>query len=162
MSERAAITAALHAQLPMTAFLHIAVAELAPGRVVLAAPLGPSRNHRGTGFGPALFTAAALAPWLVLIERAWAARLAVQILLGRCDFAINRAVTGDYRVRCDDVPVLDGAAIGRGERLQLSAGSVVVIDDGAPAASYRAHYTLVPADGAAGDLVLPFPESWRA
>lgn len=154
-------TRALHAQLPMTAFLGIAVEELTPERAVLAAPLGPSRNHRGTGFGPALFTTAALAPWLVVVARAWAARLAVQILLGRADFAIQRAVTGAYRARCDDVPALDAAALGRGERIKLTAGAVVLGADGAPAATYRAHYTLVPA-GEVGDLALPFPEAWRA
>jgi len=156
------LTKSLHAQIPMTGFLRIALVELDHDRIVLAAPLAPSRNHRDTAFGPGVFTAAGLAPWLLLVRRAWAQRLAVQILLRRCEFAIHRPITADYRARCDALPAVEIGAVRRGEKLRLTASSHVVFDDGAPAATYHAHYTLVPAASATpGDLQLPFPEAWR-
>lgn len=158
------LTASLHAQIPMTAFLRIALVEIEHDRIVLAAPLATSRNHRGTAFGPGVFTAAGLAPWILLVRQAWAERLAVQILLGRCELALHRPITTDYRARCDALPALDTEALRRQEKVRLSASSHVVFDDGAPAATYRAHYTLVPAASGAneGDLQLPFPEEWRS
>jgi thioesterase domain-containing protein len=158
------LTAGLHAQIPMTAFLQIGLVEFEPDRIVLGAPLEPSRNHRGTAFGPGVFTAAGLAPWLLLVRRAWAARLSVQILLRRCDFAIHRPIAGAFGARCDALLALDAEALRRGERVRLSARAHVVIDDQAPAATYTGHYTLVPgAPGTPGegDLRLPFPEEWR-
>jgi thioesterase domain-containing protein len=156
------LTAGLHAQIPMTEFLRISFVEFAPDRIVLAAPLAPSRNHRGTAFGPGVFTPAGLAPWLLLVRRAWAERLAVQILLRRCDFAIHRPITADYRARCDALPALDVLALRRGERVRLSASAHVVIDDEAPAATFTGHYTIVPGvDRGEGDLQLPFPEEQR-
>jgi thioesterase domain-containing protein len=158
-----ALTASLHAQIPMTEFLRIAFVELAHDRIVLAAPLAPSRNHRDTAFGPGVFTAAGLAPWLLLVRQAWAARLAVQILLRRSELALHRPITTDYRARCDSLPALEAEALRRGEKVRLSATAHVVFDDGAPAATYHGHYTLVPAAAGAkpGDLHLPFPEDWR-
>ena len=156
------LTASLHAQIPMAEFLRIAFVELEHDRITLAAPLAPSRNHRDTAFGPGVFTAAGLAPWLLLVRRAWAAHLAVTILLRRCELAVHRPITADYRARCDDPPALDVEALRRGERIRLTAGARVVFDDGAPAATYHGHYTIVPAAGRAeGDLQLPFPEAWR-
>jgi thioesterase domain-containing protein len=157
------LTASLHAQIPMTAFLRIAFVELERDRIVLAAPLLPSRNHRDTAFGPGVVTAAGLAPWILLVRQAWTERLAVQILLRRCELAIHRPITTDYRAGCGAVPALDTEALRRGEKVRVSASSQVVFDDGAPAATYRAHYTLVPAAPGAnpGDLQLPFPEEWR-
>jgi thioesterase domain-containing protein len=157
------LTASLHAQIPMTAFLRIAFGEFEHDRIVLAAPLSPSRNHRDTAFGPGVFTTAGLAPWLLLVRRTWAERLAVHILLGRCELDLHRPITTDYRARCDAVPALDAEALRRGEKIRLSASAHVVFDDGPPAATYRAHYTLVPAASTAnhGDLALGFPEEWR-
>lgn len=157
------LTASLHAQIPMTAFLRVAFVELEHDRIVLAAPLAPSRNHRDAAFGPGVFTAAGLAPWLLLVRRAWAERLAVQILLRRSELALHRPITRDYRARCDALPALDTEALRRGDRLRLSASSQVLVDGGAPAATFCGHYTLVPAAPGAreGDLQLPFPEAWR-
>jgi thioesterase domain-containing protein len=149
----------------MTKFLGITFVEFEPQRIVLAAPLGPSLNHRGTAFGPSVFTAAGLAPWLLLVRRTWAERLAVQILLRRCEFAIHRPITRDYRARCDSLPVLDFNALRLGGKERISATSHVVVDEGEPAATYTAHYTLlVPPSSAGvgeGDMQLPFPEEWR-
>lgn len=158
-----ALTSSLHAQIPMTEFLRVGFVELAHDRIVLAAPLAPSRNHRDTAFGPGVFTTAGLAPWILLVRQAWAARLAVQILLRRCELVLHRPITADYRARCDALPALEIEALRRGEKVRLSASSHVVFDDGAPAATYDAHYTLVPAASGTqeGDLRLPFPEAWR-
>ncbi|RKH91010.1 hypothetical protein D7Y21_04630 [Corallococcus sp. AB045] len=155
----------LHARIPMTKFLGIHFESFEPGRIVLAAPLGPSLNHRGTAFGPGVFTAAGLAPWLLLVRAAWAERLAVQILLRRCEFAIHRPITCDYRARCDTLPALEADTLRQGGKVRLTATSQVFIDEGEPAATYTAHFTLLgqPASSGAGegDLALPFPEAWR-
>ncbi|RKH31377.1 hypothetical protein D7V77_00130 [Corallococcus sp. CA041A] len=155
----------LHARIPMTKFLGIHFEAFEPGRIVLAAPLGPSLNHRGTAFGPGVFTAAGLAPWLLLVRAAWAERLAVQILLRRCEVAIHRPITCDYRARCDTLPGLEADTLRQGGKVRLTATSQVFIDEGEPAATYTAHFTLLgqPASSGAGegDLALPFPEAWR-
>ena len=150
----------LHERIPMTKFLGIHFVEFEPGRIVLAAPLGPSLNHRGSAFGPGVFTAAGLAPWLLLVRAAWAERLAVQILLRRCEFAIHRPITCDYRARCDALPALESDTLRQGGKVRLTATSQVFIDEGEPAATYRAHFTLLAGAGE-GDLALPFPEAWR-
>lgn len=173
----ARLTASLHEQIPMTAFLGISIAALEPARVELAAPLPPSRNHRGTAFGPAVFTVAGLAPWLLLVRHTWAARLPVQILLRRSELALHRAIGAGYVARCDQLPLFLPEALEelrRGARVRLSAAAQVWSDEGEAAATYTAHYTLVPgppvgpglpadaAGAAEGDLQLPFPEEWRA
>lgn len=161
----ARLSRGLHEHIPMTRFLEISFIEFEPERIVLEAPLGPSLNHRGTAFGPGVFTAAGLAPWLLLVRRTWAERLAVQILLRRCEFAIHRPITGDYRARCDSLPALELDALRRGGKARISATSHVLVDEGEPAATYTAHYTLLmqPSSASAGegDLPLPFPEEWR-
>jgi thioesterase domain-containing protein len=161
----AQLTRGLQERIPMTKFLGITFVEFEPQRVVLVAPLGPSLNHRGTAFGPSVFTAAGLAPWLLLVRRTWAEKLAVQILLRRCEFAIHRPITRDYRAQCNSLPVLELDALRAGGKARLSATSHVFVDDGEPAATYTAHYTLLeqpsPAGTGEGDLQLPFPEEWR-
>lgn len=161
----ARLTTDLHERIPMTRFLGIYFLEFEPGHIVLGAPLGPSLNHRGTAFGPGVFTAAGLSPWLLLVRAAWAERLAVQILLRRCEFAIHRPITCDYRARCDALPALEADTLRQGGKVRLTATSQVFIDEGKPAATYTAHFTLLgqPASSGAGegDLALPFPEAWR-
>lgn len=158
-----ALTASMHAQIPMTAFLGIALIELTDDRASLAAPLGPARNHRGSAFGPGVFTAAGLAPWLLLVRRAWAARLPVQILLARAEIRLHRPISCDFRARCEDLPALDVPALRRGERQRLAATAHVFVDDGRPAATYLADFAILAAEpaGREGDLSLPFPEAWR-
>ncbi len=159
----ASLTRELQEQIPMAGFLGISFVELEPQRIVLMAPLGPSLNHRGTAFGPGVFTVAGLAPWLLLVRKTWAERLAVRILLRRCEFAIHRPITGEYRARCDSLPVLELDTLRRGGKARLSATSHVFFDEGEPAATYTAHYTIQPSpDGTGeGDLRLSLPEEWR-
>lgn len=165
MNVLARLTRGLQEQIPMTKFLGITFVEFEPQRVVLMAPLGPSLNHRGTAFGPGVFTAAGLAPWLLLVRKTWSERLAVQILLRRCEFSIHRPITRDYRARCDSLPGVEFEALHSGGKARLSATSHVFIDEGEPAATYTAHFTLLvqpsPAGPGEGDLQLPFPEEWR-
>lgn len=158
------LTSAMQAQIPMTRFLSISFAALDPDRIVLSAPLEPSLNHRGTAFGPSVFTAISLAPWLLVVRRAWSLRLAVQILLRKSEFAMHRPIASAYRAECVWPAAIAVDQLYAEGRLRLSATSHVRIDDGEPAASYTAHFTLVPAQegGRAGDLQLPFPEEWRA
>jgi thioesterase domain-containing protein len=155
----------LHARIPMTEFLGIRFVEFEAGRITLEAPLEPSRNHRGTAFGPGVFTAAGLAPWLLLVRAAWAERLGVRILLRRCEFAIHRPIASAYRARCEALPSLEPDTLRQGGKVRLTASSQVFIDDGEAAATYTAHFTLLPVAGVSGtgegDLALPFPEAWR-
>jgi thioesterase domain-containing protein len=158
------LSTALQQQIPMTRFLSITFAELEPDRIVLSAPLAPSLNHRGVAFGPGVFTAISLAPWLLLVRRAWSLRLSVQIMLRRSEFAIHRPIACAFRAECVALPAITVAELQAEGRLRLSATSHVRIDQGEPAASYTAHFTIVPATdgGREGDLQLPFPEEWRA
>jgi thioesterase domain-containing protein len=158
------LSVALQEQIPMTRFLSITFAELEPDRIVLSAPLEPSLNHRGVAFGPGVFTAISLAPWLLLVRRAWSLRLGVRILLRRSEFAIHRPIASAFRAECVALPPIAVDQLHAEGRLRLSATSHVRIDEGEPAASYTAHFTILPAtDGRCeGDLQLPFPEEWRA
>jgi thioesterase domain-containing protein len=158
------LSIALQEQIPMTRFLSITFAELEPDRIVLAAPLEPSLNHRGIAFGPGVFTAISLAPWLLLVRRAWSLRLRVQILLRRSEFAIHRPIASAFRAECVAPPAVAVDRLHAEGRLRLSATSHVRIDDGEPAASYTAHFTILAVTdvGREGDLQLPFPEEWRA
>jgi thioesterase domain-containing protein len=158
------LTRALHAQIPVSRFLQIAFRELEADRIVLETPLEPSRNHRGTAFGPSVFTAISLAPWLLLVRRTWSMRLAARILLRKSEFAILRPIVSAYRAECRTLPDIPEAELRAGGRVRLTASSVVTVDS-EPAATYTAYFTLLGASsgsGAEGDLELPFPEEWRA
>ncbi|WNG17579.1 YiiD C-terminal domain-containing protein [Cystobacter fuscus] len=161
----ALLTRGLQEQIPMTKFLGISFVEFEPQRIVLMAPLGPSLNHRGTAFGPGVFTVAGLAPWLLLVRKTWSERLAVRILLRRCEFALHQPITSDYRAHCDSLPALDADALHREGKARVTATSHVLSKEGGPAATYTAHYTLLtqptPDGTGEGDLRLPFPEEWR-
>lgn len=158
------LTRALHAQIPMARFLQIAFRELEADRIVLEAPLEPSLNHRGTAFGPGVFTAISLAPWLLLVRRTWSMRLAARIVLRKSELAILRPIVSGYRAECRTLPDIPAAELRDGGRARLTASSVVTVD-GEPAATYTGYFTLLGArsgGGAEGDLELPFPEEWRA
>jgi len=160
----ARLTRGLQEQIPMTKFLRIHFVEFEPHCLILAAPLEPSLNHRGTAFGPGVFTAAALAPWLLLVRKAWSERIVTRILLRRCEFSLLRPITCDYRARCDSLPALDLQTLRRAGKVRASATSHILMDDGPPAATYTAHYTLLAEPDTTlieGDLTLPFPEAWR-
>jgi thioesterase domain-containing protein len=148
----------------MAQFLSITFIELGPDRIVLSAPLEPSLNHRGTAFGPGVFTAISLAPWLLLVRRVWSLRLGVQILLRRGEFAIHRPIASAFRAECIGLPPIAVDQLHSEGRLRLSATSYVRVDDREPAASYTAHFTVLRVTNGRceGDLQLPFPEEWRA
>jgi thioesterase domain-containing protein len=149
----------------MVRFLGIRVVDFGPEKIVLHAPLAPSANHRGTAFGPGVLTAAGLASWLPLVRQTWAARVAVRVLLRRCELVIHRPIATSYRAVCRSSGRVDFEALRAGEKVRLSIPSFVMVDDGEPAATYTGYFTIVPSGtgsgGSEGDLELPFPEAWR-
>lgn len=68
-SERAdALTRFLHANIPLTQAMAIAVLPDAPGRLRLVAPHLPNRNPHGTVFGGSLATLAIATGWTLLFD----------------------------------------------------------------------------------------------
>lgn len=53
----------LHAHIPLSAAMQVAVVSVSPEAVTLAAPLAPNINHRSTAFGGSVSTLAILSAW---------------------------------------------------------------------------------------------------
>lgn len=62
----AALTAKLHAEIPLTAAMQLQVQVCEPDRVQVYAPFLPNRNLHGTAFAGALATTAIISGWLMV------------------------------------------------------------------------------------------------
>jgi thioesterase domain-containing protein len=86
--------------MPITGALGLRVVGTEGGGLVLAAPLAPNINHKGTAFAGSLNAAATLAGWgtiwLVLREHGIRSHVVIQ------DSTVHyfRPVTGDFTARC--------------------------------------------------------------
>lgn len=157
------LTEALHDRIAMTRFLQVRLTAFEPERIELAAPLAPTLNHRGTAFGPGVFTTAALAPWLLLVRWMWARRISARIILRHSEFRLHNPIERDFRATCHALPPIECDALLDTGKTRLSASAQVHAGDAEPAATYIGHFTIVhaPSEGCDGDLALPFPAAWR-
>jgi thioesterase domain-containing protein len=57
------LEAYLHAHIPLSAAMQVAVVSASPDAVALSAPLAPNINHRSTAFGGSVSTLAILSAW---------------------------------------------------------------------------------------------------
>lgn len=67
--------------------------------LVLAAPLGPNSNHKGTAFGGSLYSLAVLAGWGLLSLELEARAIAAEIVIQECAVDYRMPVTGDFTAR---------------------------------------------------------------
>lgn len=97
------LQAYLYEHIPLSQAMQAEVLEVAPA-VVLAAPLEPNINHRGTGFGGSIATLATLAAWSA-VRRIVPDGTTLVIAREEVDFV--SPVTGAFAARCS---LDDGAA----------------------------------------------------
>jgi thioesterase domain-containing protein len=86
----------LNTELPITVPLGLRVVTADAAQVVVAAPLAPNRNHRGTAFAGSLNAVATLAAWSWLTRFLAEATLAGQVVLQDSSITYVRPVTGDF------------------------------------------------------------------
>lgn len=100
LSDAQALTALLHAEIPLSAYMQVRVAELGEGQILLAAPFEPNRNIHGTGFAGSLYTLCVLAGWSLL--SAWLARrgLAASVVAHKAQIEYLAPVAGELAARC--------------------------------------------------------------
>lgn len=136
MTEQQFLQDYLHRYTPLTVAMGITVVEASARRVVLAAPLAPNINDKGTGFAVATSGLATLTGWaqtMLILRQAGIDGLAV---VYASELYYPAPATGDFRATCnapDDAMVarfLHDVAGGRGKLpLQVtveSAGICVV------------------------------------
>lgn len=94
------LQAYLHAHIPLSAAMDVRVLAVGPPELVLAVPLAPNLNHRGTAFGGSLVTAAILAGWswlhVALRREGVDARLVIQ----RQEMEYLSAVEAGFEAAC--------------------------------------------------------------
>jgi thioesterase domain-containing protein len=93
-----AYTGFLHAHIPLTAAMQLQVVSLAPGQLVLRAPLAPNRNHHGTAFGGSLASLGLVAGW-GLVDRGLAeAGLSAQLVVQHSEAEFIAPARGELQV----------------------------------------------------------------
>lgn len=138
----ARLQAKFHREIPVTRALRLRVESYSGDALVLAAPLAPNRNDKGTGFAGSLNALMTLAGWGLVHLRLAEAGESCDIVIHRSEGEFSRAVATDFRARAtlseDD---WDGClerlrARGRG-RIPVQAR---IEADGATAATLAASY----------------------
>lgn len=89
----------LHDRIPLARAMEIVVESVSDTEVVLAAPLAPNRNHRGTLFGGSAAAAATLAAWALLTIRLRDISISELLMIQRSDVRYDFPVTGHFRAR---------------------------------------------------------------
>jgi len=139
----------LHAHIPLSLAMQVAVDEAGVDGVRLRAPLAPNINHRETVFGGSASAVAILAAWSLLHLRLRAEGLASRLVIQRNTMDYARPIQGEFtaastlaapeawprflrtlarmgRARAEVVAVLeaDGQVVGRltGEFVALETG----------------------------------------
>ena len=75
------LQAYLHAHIPLSAAMQVAVVSAAADAVTLSAPLAPNINHRSTAFGGSVSTLAILSAWSLINLRLNAEKLQSRLVI---------------------------------------------------------------------------------
>jgi thioesterase domain-containing protein len=89
----------LYEHIPLSAAMGVSVLQVAPERVVLAAPLDRNINHRHTVFGGSASAVAILAAWSLVQVRLRAANLACRLVIQRNTMDYDQPISGDFTVQ---------------------------------------------------------------
>lgn len=89
----------LHAHIPLSAAMQVAVRAVDADGVTLAAPLAPNINHRETVFGGSASAVAILAAWSLLHTRLLADGLHVRLVIQSNTMDYDKAIFGDFTAR---------------------------------------------------------------
>lgn len=86
----------LHAQIPLSAAMEVAVLSATPDSVVLAAPLEPNINHKHTVFGGSASAVAILAAWSMVHLRLQETDLHCDVVIQSNEMRYDRPLTGAF------------------------------------------------------------------
>ncbi|MDQ0392784.1 YiiD C-terminal domain-containing protein [Labrys monachus] len=91
-----ALTAYLHAHIPLSAAMQVSVVAASTDAVVLGAPLEPNINHRSTVFGGSASAVAILAAWSLLHLRLTADGLPSRLVIQSNRMDYDRPISGAF------------------------------------------------------------------
>ena len=94
------VTAYLHAQIPQTQSLGIAVEEWDGQILRLATPLAINRNHEGTAFGGSISTTGIVAGWAWVMLQLRANGLSGRLVIARSETQYHKPIAGDFVAVC--------------------------------------------------------------
>lgn len=137
----------LHAHIPLSGAMAVAVRAASPSGVTLAVPLAPNLNHRDTLFGGSAAAAAILAAWALIHVRLQADGMDGRIVIRAQRMHYERPVDGDCLAEAD--PPADEAwrralaALERRRmaRLVVQAG---IIQGGVTACRFEGEFVILP------------------
>lgn len=90
----------LHEHIPLTAAMALAVRRCDTAGIVLAAPLPPNSNHRGTVFGGSLASLATLAAWAVVHVGLKQAGITARVVVQSSQIEYLLPATGEFVATC--------------------------------------------------------------
>ncbi|HEU4616537.1 MAG TPA: YiiD C-terminal domain-containing protein [Gammaproteobacteria bacterium] len=97
--QAADLEAYLHEQIPLSSAMRVRVVSVEQNGVVLAAPLEPNTNHRGTVFGGSASALAILAAWAILHARCRDEGIAARLVIRRNTMEYERPMVGEFTAR---------------------------------------------------------------
>lgn len=100
----------LHDHIPLSKAMEVSVVEAGDAAVVLAAPLGPNINHRGTVFGGSASALAILAAWSLLHRRLHREGLSCRLVIQRNAMEYELPIPGAFTARAQLDPVAEWAS----------------------------------------------------
>jgi len=94
----------LHAAIPLSRAMQVAVLEAAEDHVLLRAPLAPNVNHCGTVFGGSAYTLATLAAWSLLCCRLKSRQPPASVVLQSGSMRYERPIAATFSARAELAP----------------------------------------------------------
>ena len=94
-----ALQAYLYDHIPLARAMAVEVFRATPDEIVLAAPLAPNVNHRGTAFGGSIATLATLAGWSLLRVRLDAHAPLPHLVIQRSSLDYLHPIDGTFTAR---------------------------------------------------------------
>lgn len=100
------LTALLHQEIPLSAYMQVSVAQLDAESIRLVAPFEPNRNIHGTGFAGSLYTLCVLTGWGLVTAWLKAQGLQASVVAHKAQIEYKSPVRGELEAQC----VLPGEA----------------------------------------------------
>jgi thioesterase domain-containing protein len=90
------LEAYLHAHIPLSVAMQVAVVSATPDAVTLSAPLAPNINHRSTAFGGSVSTLAILSAWSLVNLRLKAEGLHTRLVIQSNRMDYDAPIESDF------------------------------------------------------------------
>jgi len=142
-----ALTAFLHAKIPLTKAMGLRVIETGPQQLVLEAPLEPNINHLGSVFGGALHALPTLACYAALWTLLREGGLDGHVVVKKSSAHYRQPVTATFRASCQRPPPEVAAQflndLRRHKKARMDLESVVRGANGKPAVEFAGSFVAV-------------------